>query len=275
MWEKEIIVYLTRKHKWILLLVFWTISVAALALLSLHNSPFQPMVDDFSQYNLTKNEIGPISYVYCDPQNNLRPEYSFSFNNLWFENSELGIFKTASHKRLKIEGLSLRLYSYDETDRSDPLNSLAFANKKANARALVGEILPRFINSYNGWHINDLNLGYISEIRINDLNYKVLYKDGSYFNIKSKRMSASYKQPEILFYGHVIIETPDGDILETNRVKLDIKKKHFIVDGVYVLNRKGTKTAGRGICVDTCLNDVNTQVSQNHVEDDKKCLAKL
>ncbi len=273
--EKETIVCLTRRHKWILLLVFWIFSVAVLTLLSLHNSPFQPMADDFSQCNLTKNEIGPISYVYCDPQNNLRPAYSFSFNNLWFENSELGIFKTASHKRIKIEGLSLRIYSYDKADKSDPLNSLAFVNKKADARALVRGILPRFINSYNGWHINDLNLGYISEIKINDLNYEVLYEDGSYFNIQSKRMSASYRQPEILFYGHVIIKAPDGDTLEANRVKLDIQKKCFIVDGVYVLNHKGAKTAGRGICVDTCLNDANARVSQNYTEDDKRCLAKL
>jgi hypothetical protein len=59
----------------------------------------------------------------------------------------------------------------------------------------------------------------------------------------------------------VIVKAEDGSVLESNCVKWNVRKHHFVADGNYLLTRNGNKIHGKSICVDDRLNNVQTQIT--------------
>ncbi|MCK4887576.1 MAG: hypothetical protein KAS96_09330 [Planctomycetes bacterium] len=129
----------------------------------------------------------------------------------------------------------------------------------------------------NGWKLTPpgIELSDIGEFRVSDFGYQVFYDGELSFGVQGKRMISSYKQPDVILRGHVIITASDGSTLECNYAKWNVKKELFKIDGVYVLNRGGETISGKYICVDTQLNLVEVKHAKSKQKEMKKCFAKL
>jgi hypothetical protein len=131
-------------------------------------------------------------------------------------------------------------------------------------------------NLCDGWKLTipGIELSDIGEICVSDFDYQFFYDGELSFGVQGKRVIASYKQPDVILRGHVIITASGGSTLECNYAKWNVKKELFKVDGVYVLNRKGETISGKGVCVDTQLNSVGVQLAGSK-KGIKKCFVKL
>jgi len=260
--------------KWTVLLASWIFSFLILIIVTRNNelnTLYNNAMSHGPELGLPKNQIGSVSYTRWDPKENYRPIYSIYFKNLLAENSQLGIFKTALHKVVKIQDLKLKFYRYDSPPNVSPLPEDIITN----IRALIKEIIRKLTNPENRWRVNIIDLGNTSEVRVNNFDYKVFSDDDLSFAIQSKRAITSYKQSELALRGHVIITAADGSTLECNYAKWDTKKGHLKIDGVYVLNRNGVKMIGRDICVDTQLNLARAQQAKFKPKEAERCFAKL
>ena len=132
-------------------------------------------------------------------------------------------------------------------------------------------------NLRDGWKLTipGIELSDIGEFRVSDFGYQVFYDGELSFGVQGKRMISSYKQPDVILRGHVIITASDGSTLECNYAKWNVKKELFKIDGVYVLNRGGETISGKYICVDTQLNSVEVKHTKSKQKETKKCFVKL
>ncbi len=266
--------------KWIFLSAFWILSFLILIVVSFNNglnTSNNKVLIDGSQFKLPKNQVGTFSCFRQDPKENYRPVHSVSFENLLVENNNLGFFKTALHKVVKIRDFELKFYHYtspEVTASTIPDIYLINEDITTDSRALFSKITHKLTNPMDGWRVN-VDLSNISELRVNNFDYKVFYDGDLFFAIQSKRATASYKHSGIVLRGHVTIKTGDGSTLESNYVEWDVKKQHFNVNGVYVLNRGGIVTTGKDICVDAQLKSVKVQHTKFKRKEIQKCFVKL
>ena len=268
---------------WIKRTVFlasWVSSVLILIIVVSNNAlnPFyDAAVSTTAELIPPRNQTGAVSYRCWDPKENYRPIYSVCFKNLFAENNNLGVFKTALHKIVKIQGLELEFHRYSSDDGT--------ANEKlrispmpegltTSSRALI-ETIDRLLHRADGWRINNLDVGGVSEVSINNFDYKLFYDGELFFSVESKRAMVSYKHSGLVLRGHAKISITDGSTLESNYIEWDVKNQHFTVDGGYVLNRGGRVTIGKDICVDAQLNNVEAQSAKVERKENQKCLAKL
>lgn len=264
-----------------LFLLLWTLSFLILIIFA-PNNELNTFYNDFvncgPELRPPKNQLGAVSYIRWDPKENHRPIYSVHFKNLRAENNKLGIFRTALHKVMKIRGLKLEFYQYSSgktTATTTPDIYPVYEETIVDIKTLIRQILHKLINPMDGCRVNNINFGNVSEVRINNFDYKVSYDDELFFAIQSKRAMASYKHSGVVLRGHVTIKTADGSTLESNYVKWDIQKQRFSINGIYVLNRNGVKTTGRDICVDAQLKSVKAQHAKFNQKEEQECLAKL
>jgi len=225
-----------------------------------------------------KNTIKAFNYCRWDPKGNNRHRCSLRFENLYSENNKLGFFNTALHKVVKIQDLELKFYRYSSdkaTAATTPDISPVPDGITTDTRALVKRIMHRLTTPADGWRVDlGVDLGNVSEVRVNNLDYRVFHDDNLFFATQSKRAIVSYEHSDIVLHGHAKITIADGSTLESNYIKWDVKKQHFSVKGVYVLNRGGAITTGKGICVDAQLKSVNGQYAKSERKE-QKCIAKL
>lgn len=266
--------------KWIFLSAFWILSFLILIVVSFNNglnTSNNRVLTDKLQFELPKNQIGAVAYTRCDPAKNYRPLSAVYFDELNTTNGQIGFFKTALHKVVKIRNFELKFYHYtspEVTAGAIPDIYLIHEDITTNARALFSKITHKLTNPMDGWRVN-VDLSNISELRVNNFDYNVFYDGDLFFAIQSKRATASYKHSGIVLRGHVTIKAGDGSTLESNYVEWDVKKQHFNVNGVYVLNRDGIKTMGRDICVDAQLKSVKVQRANFKPKEIQRCFVKL
>ena len=265
--------------KWGVLLISWTLSVLILIIVA-GNNELSTLYPDLASPGPNpqprKNQIGGFGYGRWDPEKNYRPICSVHFENLCTENNKLGFFKTALHKVVKIRDLELKFYRYNSnkvTSADTPDIFPVPEDMTTDTRALVKRIMRRLANPVDGWRVN-IDLGNISEVRVNNLDYRVFHDGDLLFATQSKRAMVSYEHSDVVLHGHAKITVADGSTLESNHITWDVKKQHFSVKGVYVLNRGGTITTGKGICVDIQLKRVNGQYAKSKRKE-QKCIAKL
>ena len=262
------------------LLAFWILSFLILTI-SYTNSKLNTLYNNAISHGrgsrLPKNQIGAISYTRWDRKENYRPIYSVGLKNLLVGNNNLGIFKTGLHKVAKIRDLQLEFHQH--TAPKATLTKRLNSNKSprttvtdnssileytiTDARTIIG-IVDRLVRPGHGWRVS-IDLSNVSEVRVSNFDYKVFCDGSLFFSVQSKRVIASTKQSDLLLRGHVTIRTADGSTLESNCVTWDLKNQRFKVNGIYVLNRSGIRTTGKGICVDIQLN-----VFKEHAECERK-----
>ena len=225
-----------------------------------------------------KNQTGAVSYWRRDPNADGRLIHSVDLKNLRVENNNLGVFKTALHTVIKIDDLQLELYRYSFPEvigNRSPDNPGAPEDVMADAQALVKQVSHRLTNMTHGWRVNSIDLGNVSEVRVDNFDYKVFHDGDLFFAVQSRRAMVSYKWPGIVLRGRVTLETADGSTLKSNHIKWEVEKQLFIVRGVYALDRGGVRTTGKDICVDAQLNGVKAQNAKVKEKEDKECFARL
>jgi len=271
--------------KWAPLPVSWMLSFLILIVV-FSESDLNLLYDEAASHEPElrplKNEVRGLSYIRWDTQENYRPLYSVYFENLRVENNNLGVFKTALHKVVKIRGLELALYRHTSpaaTSASTPDVYSVYGDLStgtgASILARIKELLPTLTAPRRGWRIGNIHVGNVSEVCVDDFDYRVLGDDDVYFGVQSSRAMVSYRWSDILLRGRVKIRIADGSTLESNYIKWDVKKRHFSVKGVYVLNRGGTVTTGKGICLDAQFNNVGPQNAKAPEKENKECYARL
>ena len=271
--------------KWAPLPVSWILSFLILTIVFSENDSntlYNEAARHGPRLRPLKNEVRGLSYIRWDTQEDHRPIYSVCFDNLRVENNDLGIFKTALHKVAKIRGLKLELYRHNSpeaasTSTTDIYSVYGDLSTDAGVSVLVQikELLPMLTAPRRGWRIGNIHLGNVSEVCVDDFDYRVLGDDDVYFGVQSSRAMVSYRWSDILLRGRVKIRIADGSTLESNYIKWDVKKRHFSVKGVYVLNRSGTVTTGKGICLDAQFNNVRPQNAKATKKENKECYARL
>jgi hypothetical protein len=282
--------------KWTFLSTAWLLAFLGLVILSANNELnmlCNASLDFEPELRQPRNQTGAISYIYWDTKEDYRPVYSVSFKNLLLENNRLGVFKTALHKLARIQDLELRFHQHKApvtepaagiganvnsqlAERGRSRISLVPWDQIANATGLMRRLMHRLKNPDNDWRIsNNIDFGHVSELTISNFDYQVFWDDTLFFAIKSKRALVSYKQPTAVLRGQVTITGADGSTLESNHVRWDVRKQLFTAKGVYVLNRNGLITSGRGICVDAQLNNVQSRHSNVKREEEREWYAKF
>lgn len=275
--------------KWVLLLLWYVCGLTA-AIFWGSNDRFNSQRPRYTEAieNATprKNHMQAFGLIRRDPARSYRPLYSVYFDELWTQGGELGIFRTGIYKIAKVTGFQLKLFQYSSESKlhhgSATFKEMPLGTLYDRITALQQDSAPTSGTSTTESSLRDgfkvevalPNLSAAAEIRINGFDYQVFDDSERVLCITSKKAIASCTQSDVILRGHVII-TVDDDKLESNYVRWDIRKNLFKVDGIYVLNRSGQITSGKGICVDTQLNSAVTQQATSKPTEANKCLAKL
>jgi len=281
-------IFTSRGVRLAVLLCSWVLSILALIIFTANNESntlYSKMQNCEPELRLPKNQMGAVSYRRYDSKENGRPVHFISFRSLLVENNNFGIFKTATHKVVKIQDLELTFHRYT------PLNITSSTNLSGKKDAetstdtqsehsvtttpdvstapegtftYTGELLNdiyRLIKPNDHWRIN-IDISNTSEVCVTNFDYNAFYDGAPLLIVRSKKATTSNKHPDVVtLRGHVIVKTADNSVLESNYVTWDTRKHHFTADGNYFLSRNGRKIRGKDICVDDKLNIVRAQVA--------------
>ncbi len=288
--RERFLIFTSPRVRLAVLLVSWVLSVLALIIFAANNelnTLYSKAQNWEPELILPKNQMGAFSYWRCDSKENGRPVHSISFGSLLVENNSFGIFKTATHKVVKIRNLELTFHRYTPPNitSSTNLSSKKIAETTACTQgeysvttttpdvSIVpedtfttyrGELLNdiyNLINPKGRWRIN-IDLSNTSEVCVTNFDYKVFYDGAPLLSVRSRKATTSNKHPDVVtLHGHVTVKAVDGSTLESNCVTWDARKHHFTVDGTYFLSRNGKKIWGKDICVDDKLNIVQAQIA--------------
>ena len=249
------------------------------------------------EFEMPKNRIGAFRYIRGDPDNSGRPLCSVYFKNLVIQSGTLGVFKTGLYKVVQIQDLQLEIFLYSSSGLAPNImpnqNESGQAKvKRANiplefrvldifsgqdvtdATKGLNSIIGGILTPVKGWRA-DIDLSNVSEVRINNCDYRVFYDGQLVSGVRSKRAIVSSDWPEVTLRGHVIITALDGSTLESNCVRWKIRQNIFLVDGIYVLSRNGTKIIGKNICVDAGLNETEEKKVTFSAKERMKCTANI
>ncbi len=262
-----LIIFTSLWGKRAVLLVCWALFVLALTIFATHNDLNKLYRNTQSwepELRLPTNQMGAFRYRCYNSKETGSPLHSASFENLLVENNNFGFFKTALHKMVKIQHLELAFYRYPTAEPPTKTFGGDTLTVPENAftplENLVNDI-DNLIKPTDGWRL-DIDLSNVSEVLIANFDYKEFYDGTLLLGVQSKRATVSNKHPDVVILrGHVIVKAEDGSVLESNCVKWDIRKHHFIADGTYFLTHNGNKIHGKSICVDDRLNNVQTQIT--------------
>jgi len=278
---------LSRPFKLTILLTSWSVSLILLFILSTNSAfktPYKETGIYGSELRLPRNQIGSLSYIRRDPKQNGRPIYAVAFDNLILENNKLGFFRTALHKVAKIRDLKLSFYHYDPIEtKVNP------KPKQSNARETIPaaickrekfvkphipfapktqppdtkELLKKVVHTLrcleDGWHIDNIDFTNVSEVRVDDFEYKIFHENDLLLTVRCKRAITSYRNSNIYLRGNVRINYRNNTTLQSNCIEWDAANTIFKVKGVYALSRTGTITTGKNACFDFELNEVTSQ----------------
>jgi hypothetical protein len=264
-------VFLRLRPKLVFLAVSWLCAIGIVVFCSTNykfNQAGNNIAENTAMPAAHQNGLGGFATWRCDPKANHRPIYSVAFKNFCAENASLGVFKTASHKVVKIEDLQAKFFRYPSDGRFDsaqasPLtafSTLSDPEDNGHGEMTLAEMLDKFKDTKRPWSLS-IDLSNVSEVRLKNLDYQIFDNGTLSLGVQCKRALATYNSPEIILRGYARITAADGSTLESNHIRWDTKKCCFKADGTYFLTRNGKKIRGEDICVDDKLNIVQAQIA--------------
>jgi len=267
--------------KWGWVLLFWIVSISLFSLLSSwnQNTAFEGLWRNaFKRIN--NNEVGQFHFIQYDP--NCRPLYAMGFAHLKVSNGKAGIFHTALYKTIHIQDLYIRAYQNSDikdpgkTNLSMPFSPPASATVSGDIHNYVKTLLEQKKHENKPYTWQTIDVSNAMEIRVGNFQYQMLNADNHIqFSLESKKASFSYSTDDIFLRGHVILTASDGRRLESNRVKWDVRKQLFRVEGMYVLQAREHRQRGRAVWVDEQLNIVSGEYVEKNQGKGEPWLAKL
>ena len=266
--------------KWGVLLVVWVLSAVVFITIVGNNELSKYCREAASpgfDLQLPQNELRAFHYRSMNSKDDNRPVFSVRFQSLCAENSNLGFFKTALHKVIKIQDLELNFHQYSQgkaTSSTVPGIQDASEAISIDIAVLIKNTIQGFTTPVSGWRFTNIDIGNVSEVRVNNFDCRVFRDNNLRFATQSRRAIVSYKDSDVILHGSAKITIADGSTLESNEIKWDVKRQYFSVRGVYVLNRRGIITTGKGICVDAQLKSIEGQYAQSKRKE-QKCIARF
>jgi len=276
-------------------LVLWAVSLPGLMIISARNDPgLDDRAARNSQLEISqlKNTIKGLTFSRWGCEHDNRPIYFVHFADLQVENNDLGLFKTAICKVVRIRDLTMEYYQYCSPADSLPPKlasdtSLKPLEKprpvptsKGTSYPLGPRVLPDIVDlltrppEKGKWRM-DIDLSNTVEVIVSGFEYKEFDNNRLRFAVQSKKAVASYDSSSIELRGHVILRTANGDTLQGNCARWDVKCRQFRIRGLYVLDRAGTKTIGKDIWVSFESNCMELRNAKAQQEGSKEWRAKL
>jgi len=196
------------------------------------------------------------------------------------QNNNLGAFKTACYKLIKIQDLRVKFYQYSSNPflaqeiLAASLPQKPFSGKRTaeNQDAKPDIISAETLGIPEGCRVN-IDLSNVTEIKINNFDYQLFNDNRITLSVRSKQVTASSLR-FVMLRGHVTITAADGSCLESNYIKWDTEKQTFAVNGSYVLTSNGEKTVGKNICVGEKLKKAEEKYVSLDSKEKTRCFAK-
>ncbi|UCG56536.1 MAG: hypothetical protein JSU70_16935 [Phycisphaerales bacterium] len=265
------------------MLAAWILCVALLVAIAANNAlgpPFNDAVTPEALFRVPRNQTGPCWFRRWDPNHNYRPVHFMGFENLRAEDARLGIFKTALHKVVTIDDLQLRLRRHETDDQFDSNKASPFAafcslfepaNRHAG-RTAMRQALRGLKRRAANW-LPSIDLSNVSQVIIKNLEYEIFNGDELLLGVRCRRACLSSRSPgTVVLSGQALVSTAGGKGLRGNRITWDLRRNHFISEGICVLTHDGNRTAYRGACVDAHLDLVAAKWEKAMAEDEKNVL---
>ena len=249
--------------KWGLVFSFWIISISLFSFLSSRDQNSVPKKSWFRDFKRTgKTEIRQFHLIHYDP--NYRPLYTIGFAHLKVSNGKAGVFHTALYKTIQIQDLYIRTYQNSDIEEPGKKDiSLPFAHSdpattSGGIHDYIQMLLEQKKHENKSYELYTIDVSNAMQISVDNFQYqKINGENHLQFGIECKKAAFSYKSDDIMLRGHVIVSSSNGRRLESNRIKWDVRKQLFRVEGMYVLQTHEHRQRGKGIWVDEQLNIVN------------------
>jgi hypothetical protein len=266
--------------KWGGVLLFWIISISLFSFLSSWDQNSFPQVSWLKEFKrVADNEIGQFHLIQYD--SNSGPLYAMGFTHLKVSNGEAGAFHTALYKTIQIQDLYIRSYKNSDIKEpgqkniSLPFDPPAFRGASGNIHDYIQMLLEQKKHEHKSYELHTIDVSNAMQICVDNFQYKILNADNHlHFSLECRKASFSYGSDDIFLRGHVILTASDGRRLESNRIKWDVRKHLFRVEGMYVLQAREHKQRGKEIWVNEQLNIVSGKYVEKNQGKEKPCLAK-
>lgn len=236
-------------------------------------------------------KLVPFQYTAFDPSDKYKPIYSIALKDYNIEMGDLGPFKTGMYNTARLEDLRLSVFEYgtdcgkpglfetksesiigqqpysDSTDNDNKYKSLILSQ---NISSKITAKLDKIKSHIPSW---DRDFRSVAELYASDFRYQLVWNNETICSVNSKRLTASFRQPEIILKGRVEITNAAGTKLKCNNARWDIENMLFKIDGFYAMDENGIVHTGSGGCFDIALNS-DSDNNNNQPEETRKCLAK-
>jgi len=210
------------------------------------------------------NETGSFSAWRRDGVGQSQTSYRVVFDNLSATNRALGVFRTASHKRVQIDNLHVAFIV------EHPATS-AEAGQKVKLRAFCDLFAPQtgrrsgesglgvfdeFETNESDWSVA-VDLSNATEVRIKNLDWRICTAEATMLRVQSRYACLRSDATGVMLRGHATVTTPEA-VLESNCIEMDVQEECFVVDGRYLLTRNGRREKGERGRFDAALGVVST-----------------
>jgi hypothetical protein len=187
-----------------------------------------------------ENETGTFSTWRPEIADRSRPSYRVVFDNLAAQDRSLGLFRTASHKVINIRNLhvtfrSAGMLAADGGVRLRDFCDLFRPRKATRGGTCALGVLDGLEAGQGDWSLG-VDLANATEVRINDLDWRVCRGDAMVLRVQCHFASLRAKGSRIVLRGHATVTTPEA-VLESNCIEMDVREESFVVDGRYLLTR--------------------------------------
>ena len=214
---------------------------------------------------VAENETGSFSAWRHDGAGQSQASYRVVFDNLSATNRALGVFRTASHKRVQIDNLHVAFIVEHPTTPAEAGQNVklrAFCDlfapqtgRRSGERGLG--VFDEFGADESDWSVA-VDLSNAAEVRIKNLDWSVCVAEATTLRVQSRYACLRSDATRVTLRGHVTVTTPEA-VLESNCIEMDVQEECFVVDGRYLLTRGGRRQKGQRGRFDAALRAVSTE----------------
>jgi len=249
-----------------------------------------------SDLTVTGNETGRFSLRRLDAETGYQPAFYVAWENLQGANGQLGLFNTALHKTIIIDGLEAKFYHYPDEEAGGK-NTVAgpaeptrhagfFLSPAAYGAARVPEsdapgdraktayptspvqmlhaLEYELRGALEGIEVENsllIDVSNATKVVIRDMDYAFFEGEALALGVRCSRATVSKSGSQLALQGRVAITAAGGSRLVSSRVRWDLKRNIFTVPGTFMINRNGTLVKGRGIQCDHRLQSLGTNAA--------------
>ena len=208
------------------------------------------------------NETGAFSAWRSDTASASRRSYRVVFDNLSSRNHALGVFRTASHKRVHIDNLHVAFIAPEvspspeagQSVRLQDFCDLFAPRSEGRSRAKPLGVFDEFAASTADWSVG-VDLTNATEGRIRNLEWTISQGELTALKVQSRYACLRADTPDVVLRGHATVATAQAELV-SNCIRMDVHEECFVVEGRYVLTRGGRRETGLGACFDRALRPV-------------------